>query len=159
MPVAPGSGRTAVANTAPPTPTFEADTLAGQHLNFPDDFSGKLVLLDFWATWCGSCRAQLPQLVELNKQYSDQGLQIVGITLDAFQRVSADRVKQFTKDNNMPWPQVYADATQVAQKFGVSAIPAVFLIDGSTGRLIASGKDLHGDTLNATIKKNLPARN
>lgn len=156
MPQQPGPGREfADARKAAP---FKAESLAGRKIDFPNDYRGKLVLLDFWATWCAPCRVQQPYLVKANNQYGGTDFVIVGITLDAFQRVAASTVERFIRDQKMTWDQVYQEAPAIAGNYGVAAIPAAFLVDGDTGAILASGDDLHGDALLKTIEKHLRAR-
>ena len=153
MPTQPGAGRTDT--PAPRAASFKADTLAGRTVSFPDDYHGKLVLLDFWATWCPPCRAQVPYLVKAQNQYAGKDIAILGVSLDQLQRVGADRVERFVKDQKMSWDQVYQDGQKIAGQYGVNGIPAAFLVDGDTGAIVASGDDLHGDALLKTIELRL----
>ena len=138
-----------------PAPTFKAQALSGGTINFPADFKGKIVLIDFWATWCRPCRAELPNVVRAYDRYHARGFDVVGVTLDGIQRVPATRVESFTADQKMKWQQVYADAADVARSYGVDAIPAAFLVDGDTGTILAAGDATHGDALSATIERYL----
>jgi thiol-disulfide isomerase/thioredoxin len=96
------------------------------------DWKGKVVLVDFWATWCGPCKAGLPHVKEIYSQYHDKGLEIIGVSND----YKAEDLQDFTPKNNMPWPQLFdADAAAkhswnpISQDNGVNAIPCMFLID------------------------------
>jgi thiol-disulfide isomerase/thioredoxin len=63
-------------------PAFQTKTVDGKTVNFPADYKGKLVLLDFWATWCPPCRAELPNVISAYNQYHDKGFEIVSVSLD-----------------------------------------------------------------------------
>lgn len=89
---------------------------------------GKVVLLDFWATWCPPCREEVPNVVAAYKKFHDQGFEIVGISLDQ----SKEKLLAFTKDNGMTWPQYFDGqgwSNTVSSKFGIDSIPAMWLID------------------------------
>lgn len=149
----PGPGQ-AVGNPAT-TRAFAAETLSGRSIRFPEDFKGKLVLLNFWATWCLPCRAEIPHLRETFEKYRDQGLEIVGVSMD---QSGPAIVRRFVSDQNMTWENILQGAPAIAQQFGVSAIPAPFLINGDTGAVLASGDALLGKALTATIEKHLESR-
>ena len=141
--------------TGAQAPTFSAQTLAGQRVTFPDDFQGKLVLLDFLATWCGPCKAELPHVVAAYDKLKARDFEIIGVTLDATQGVTADRAARFIADHKLTWPQVYGDAAAIAERYGVTGIPEAFLIDASSGKIVASGSELRGGALATTIEKHL----
>lgn len=94
------------------------------------DYKGKVVLVDFWATWCGPCKDELPKLKKVYAQYHSQGLEVVGVSCDN----DGEALVQFLGQNrDMPWPQLF-DAGQpgwhaLASEYGINAIPTMFLID------------------------------
>lgn len=95
-------------------------------------WKGKVVMIDFWATWCPPCREELPKVIEMYKKYHDQGFEIMGVSNDSDRRA----LVQFLRDNpDMKWPQLYgpgsgADRWNVLSvRFGVKAIPTCYLID------------------------------
>jgi thiol-disulfide isomerase/thioredoxin len=92
-----------------------------------DDLQGKVVLLDFWAVWCGPCRAALPHIQEVARKFQGQPLVILSVSLDADER----KWREFVEENDMTWPQ-YRDggfSGPIAKMFGVEAIPHTFTID------------------------------
>ncbi|MEM1203863.1 MAG: TlpA disulfide reductase family protein [Acidobacteriota bacterium] len=109
-----------------------------------DQLDGRVVLLDFWATWCAPCLAELPHLKALQDRHGDDGLLILGIALDAIERRD---LRSFLLRHGVHWPQIHLrDGTQseTAQRFGIEAVPATVLVD-RRGRLVA--RDLRGEAL------------
>ena len=108
-----------------PAPDFSLKTLDGKTLRL-SDLRGKAVVLNFWATWCPPCKMELPWLVDLQKQYGAQGLQIVGISED---EGGKDKVAQFVKEMGVNYT-IAVDDDSVAEKYGdVEDLPTTFYID------------------------------
>ena len=106
-------------------PDFTLKTLDGKTLHLAD-LKGKAVVLNFWATWCPPCKMELPWLVDLQKQYAAQGLQIVGISED---EGGKDKVAQFVKEMGVNYT-IAVDDDSVAEKYGdVEDLPTTFYID------------------------------
>ncbi len=106
---------------------------------------GKVVLIDFWATWCGPCVGEVPNVVAAYKKYHDQGFEIVGISLDQ----DKDKLLAFTKNNGMVWPQYFDGQgweNAISKSFGIRSIPAMWLV-GKNGFLITTDarEDLTGE--------------
>ncbi len=107
-------------------PAFAVTTIDGQHLSL-DDLKGKVVLLDFWATWCEPCREALPHVRDIAKKFQEQPLVILSVSLDE----NEEKWKDFIAKNGMTWLN-YRDGGftgPVAKRFGVEAIPHTFTID------------------------------
>ena len=114
---------------------------------------GKVVLVDFWATWCPPCRGEVPNVVAAYQKYHDKGFEIIGISLDE----DKDTLAGFIKEKEMTWPQYY-DGKQwqnkMALKYGVTQIPSTYLL-GKDGKIIA--KQLRGEELDSAVAKALNA--
>jgi thiol-disulfide isomerase/thioredoxin len=96
------------------------------------DFDGKVVILDFWATWCPPCKAEIPGFIELQKKYGEKGLVVVGVSLD---EQGPSVVKQFMNQFGMNYPVVMGNI-KTMEDFGGKAIPTTFVIDRS-GKVVA----------------------
>ena len=138
---------------------FTATTTDGKEVKFPDDYKGKVVLLDFWATWCPPCIKEVPNVVANYEKYHGKGLEILGISLD---RANAEeKLATFTKENHMPWPQVYDGKwwqARIGKTYAIESIPAMFLIDGDTGAILGSGNECRGELLGPALEKTLAAK-
>ncbi|MFV1995699.1 MAG: TlpA family protein disulfide reductase [Verrucomicrobiales bacterium] len=113
------------------------------------EMKGKVVLVDFWATWCGPCVSEMPNVIAAYKKYHDRGFEIVGISLDQ----DKDTLMGFIEEHKMPWPQYFDGKgweNDLAGKYGIRGIPATFLI-GKDGKIAAT--DLRGGALEAELEK------
>ncbi|MGA2890989.1 MAG: TlpA disulfide reductase family protein [Terracidiphilus sp.] len=107
-------------------PAFSLTTLDSQHISM-DGMAGKVVLIDFWATWCGPCREALPHIRQIARKFNGQPLVVLSISLDDDEA----KWKDFVGKNEMTWMQ-YRDGgfdSRIAKQFNVTAIPATFTID------------------------------
>jgi thiol-disulfide isomerase/thioredoxin len=107
-------------------PPFSVTTMDGQHVSI-DNLAGKVVLIDFWATWCGPCREALPHVQEIARKFQGEPFVVLSVSLDK----DEDKWKDFVAKHEMTWPQ-YRDGSftgPIATLFKVNAIPATFSID------------------------------
>jgi peroxiredoxin len=119
-----------------PFPDFSVADLDGQPLSVAS-YKGKVTLIDFWATWCGPCMQEMPNVIAAYAKYHDQGFDIIGISLD--KENQHDALAAFLKTNHMPWRQFYDGKywqNALALKYGVDAIPQSYLLD-RTGKIVA----------------------
>ncbi len=134
---------------ARPFPVAAKD-LSGKPLSLAQ-YHGKVVLMDFWATWCGPCVGEMPNVIAAYKKYHAQGFDIVGVSLDQ----SRPALTSFIAENKMPWRQVFDGkgwSSAVPREYGVMAIPFGLLV-GRDGRIAAL--DVRGPALDAAIQQAL----
>ncbi|GJM32201.1 MAG: hypothetical protein DHS20C18_12020 [Saprospiraceae bacterium] len=117
-------------------PDFTQQNPEGEDLSL-SDFRGKVVLVDFWASWCGPCRKENPNVLKMYNKYKDKGFEILGVSLDK----TKDRWVNAIEQDGLPWPQI-SDlkgwSNAVAQDYGVRSIPHTILLD-EEGKILARG--------------------
>ncbi len=131
-------------------PDFAEKDLDGKPLSLAN-YKGKIVMVDFWATWCGPCKAELPNVLAAYEKFHSKGFEVVGISLDE----DKTKLTNFLKEQKMAWPQYFDGAgwqSKLAAKYGVNSIPATYLLD-KDGKILA--KDLRGPALDAALTKAL----
>ena len=131
-------------------PSFNETGLNGESLSVTA-YRGKVTLIDFWATWCPPCRAELPNVTALYRSYHAQGFEIIGVSLDHDRSALAN----FIQAQGMAWPQYFDGQgwdNELAKKYGVHSIPMTYLLDRHG---IIIGKALRGGELGAALIKAL----
>jgi len=115
-------------------------------------YRGKVVLVDFWATWCGPCKAEIPHLREVYEKWHDRGFDVVGISLDQ----DREALETFLTEHQLPWVNLFHDATvegeknPLAVRYDIRAIPATFLV-GRDGKVVAV--NARGARLSAEVER------
>lgn len=111
----------------PSAPDFTITDLNGNEIS-SSDYEGKVIFVNFWATWCSPCRVEIPGFVEVYEEYKNKGMQIIGISVDQF---GADKVRDFVKKYEITYPVAMA-TNQIVRDFELGrAIPETIIIDKS----------------------------
>lgn len=135
-------------------PDFELKSLDGKTVRL-SDYRGKAVLLNFWATWCAPCKIEMPWFVDLQKQYGEQGLQVIGVAMDDDAEKDSTKIAAFVKEMNLNYVVLLGN-DKVGDAFGgVDGLPTTFYI-GRDGRVLSavSGLVSHSE-IEDNIKKAL----
>jgi len=147
----PGPEAPAILSKSTPAPDFTLESLDGKNLRL-SDFHGKAVLLNFWATWCGPCKIEMPWFVDFQKEYGSQGLQIVGVAMDDS---SKEDIAKFAQDMGVNYPVLLGKEAVGDEYGGVPALPESFFI-GRDGKIVDKIIGLKGKAeIEDSIKKAL----
>ncbi len=108
------------------------DAISGSTVSMKD-LKGKVVVIDFWATWCGPCVAEMPNMKELYAQYKDKGVEFIGVSLDQPKEDGGlDALKEYVSEEKIEWPQYYQGDgwdSEFSSSWGINSIPAMFAVD------------------------------
>ncbi len=127
---------------------FDVKSIRGERLS-PSAYRGKVLLIDFWATWCGPCVAEMPNVKNVYSKYHTQGFEIVGISLDQ----SRDKLDKYITSQEIAWPQYFDGKwwnNDVAVRYGIKSIPSTFLVD-KKGKI--RYKSLRGHQLEKAVQE------
>ena len=113
-----------------PAPDFKLKTLDGKEVSL-SDYRGKVVLINFWATWCPPCREEMPLFTKVYRKYKGRGFEILAVSTDS----SIDPVKKFVKEYKLPFPVLMDDGKVSTELYRVQGLPTSFLIDRE-GRIV-----------------------
>jgi cytochrome c biogenesis protein CcmG/thiol:disulfide interchange protein DsbE len=140
-------------NQRQPAPAFTLIDSAGKRVSLRD-YRGRIVLLDFWATWCTGCKHEIPWFVEFQKEYEAKGLTVIGVSLDGD---GWKVLKPFLAQHPIPYSIVLGDDA-MAKRYGIESMPDTFLID-QRGRVAAAYRAgiVNKDDMEANIKAMLTA--
>ncbi len=130
------------AETSSPAPPFKLPDLDGKSVQL-SDFKGKVVLLNFWATWCPPCRAEIPDLVALQQRYAPRGVVVLGISLD---QGGPAKVASFVKRIGINYPVLMGNRDIALAYGGIEVVPTSFVIDrkGNVAGALRGATDLAG---------------
>ncbi len=131
---------------APAIP-IAATSHQGRKIRFPQDYKGKVVLLDFWAVWCNPCRMEMPNVIKTYDELHKKGFEIIGVSLDN----EREKFQGYVRDNKLEWPQLYDGKfwmSEYAKLYAVNSIPATFLVDKKG---IIRFKNLRGEKLREAV--------
>lgn len=112
--------------TSQPAPSFVAKNIKGQDVEL-SDFKGKVVLLNFWATWCGACIEEMASMQNLYSTLRAEGVEVLAVSID---RWNEDRIKDYVKNNQLTFPVLLDQNQKVRKKYHVMGLPTSYLIDG-----------------------------
>lgn len=110
---------------SPSAPDFTLKTLNDQEVRL-SSLKGKVVLLDFWATWCAPCKESIPHLIDLYKKFHDQGFELIGMSTDKLG--DAEMVRRFVQSLDIPYP-IIMTPDEITKKYKVTGLPTTVLID------------------------------
>ncbi len=135
-----GSGQ-GVGGTAPPVHGWDT---SGREISLAD-YEGQVVVLDFWATWCGPCVTKLPELIAVQEKYADQGVQVIGVSGDR----SIEDLRGFEENSDLNFPTIFNGAREILDAYEIRGFPTIVVID-QNGRI--THRSHHGNVENEVTR-------
>jgi thiol-disulfide isomerase/thioredoxin len=133
------------------------DAISGAAISIKD-LRGKVVVIDFWATWCGPCVQEMPTMKELYSKYHGQGVEFIGVSLDEPKEDGGlDKLKTFVARSAIKWPQYYQGKgweSEFSRSWGINSIPALFVVDQDGNLFSTSARGRLEETIDRLLKKN-----
>jgi cytochrome c biogenesis protein CcmG/thiol:disulfide interchange protein DsbE len=108
-------------------PAFALKDINGQTIKVPEDVKGRIVAIRFWASWCKSCAAEMPELEQVYRNYASKGLLILAVNIGQ----DKGDAETFSKEHNISYPLLPDPGQEVTKRYGVTSIPMTFILDGS----------------------------
>jgi thiol-disulfide isomerase/thioredoxin len=139
---------------------FTAQTIDGKKIKFPSDYKGKIVLIEFWATWCSPCIYGFPAIKEAEMKWANKGFEVLSISVD--EKGQAEKLKKILSDQEVDWDLVYeADgiAGRLSSMYEVTTVPFALLVDGDSGKILATRQQLRGKFLSESIEEHVSLKN
>jgi thiol-disulfide isomerase/thioredoxin len=145
-----GTEKLSPSQTAGMAPDFVLKDIEGKDIQL-SRFKGKMVVLEFWATWCPPCKATIPELIAMQEKYAGKGLVVLGISIDEGGDL-ASKLSAFSKANKINYP-ILLGSEEVSRAYGIMSVPATFLI-GKDNKIITEYKG-YVDNLEALISQQI----
>ncbi|MFN0137201.1 MAG: TlpA family protein disulfide reductase [Phycisphaerae bacterium] len=133
-------------------------SLKGETVIFPGDYSGKIVLVHVWGTWCPHCKEELGTWKRAYRTFKDEPFAMLGIITDANRQRTVTDAQKFVTDSKIEWTQVFDDGPQIAANLKVKSLPTILVCDGDTGEVLIRGDELRGKKLQPLLRTLIAAK-
>jgi cytochrome c biogenesis protein CcmG/thiol:disulfide interchange protein DsbE len=121
-----GCSKAVILRIGQAAPAFALKDISGKTIRVPEDVKGRVVAIRFWASWCKSCAAEMPELEQVYRNYSGKGLLILAVNIGQ----DEGDVEKFSKEHNISYPLLPDPGQKVTKRYGVTSIPITFILDG-----------------------------